>query len=54
VILGDHGMTDVKDVLLLNVLLRDAGFLRTDDEGKLLSYDALCHSTGLGAYVERF
>ncbi len=54
VILGDHGMTDVKDVLLLNVLLRDAGFLRTDDEGKLLSYDALCHSTGLGAYVELF
>ena len=52
VILGDHGMTDVRDVLLLNVLLRDAGFIQTDNENKLTSFDAICHSNGLSAYVE--
>ena len=52
VILGDHGMTDVQDVLLLNVLLRNAGFIRLDKDGKLTGFDALCHSNGLSAYVE--
>ena len=52
VILGDHGMTDVRDVLLLNVLLRQGGFLRTDAAGELTSFDAIAHSTGLGAYIE--
>ena len=52
VILGDHGMTDVRDVLLINVLLRQAGFLQINQEGKLAGYEALAHSTGLGAYVE--
>lgn len=52
VILGDHGMTDVRDVLHLNVLLRRAGFIRVDAQGNLADFDALAHSTGLGAYVE--
>lgn len=54
VILGDHGMTDVRDVLLLNVLLRREGFLRTDKAGTLTGFDAIAHSTGLGAYIELF
>lgn len=54
VILGDHGMTDVRDVLLLNVLLRKEGFIRTDEAGTLTGFDAIAHSTGLGAYVELF
>lgn len=52
VILGDHGQTDVRDVILINVLLRDAGFICTDSEGKLLDFDAIAHSTGLCAYIE--
>lgn len=52
VILGDHGQTDVRDALLINVLLREAGFLRVDGEGKLLDFDAIAHSTGLCVYVE--
>jgi len=52
VVLGDHGMTDVRDVLLLNVLLRDAGFIQTDREGNLTGFDVLSHSNGLSAYVE--
>jgi hypothetical protein len=52
VILGDHGMTDVRDALLLNVLLRKQGFLKTDGKGNIVEFDAVAHSTGLGAYVE--
>ena len=52
VILGDHGQTDVEDVLLINVLLRQAGFIRTDADGKVESFDAIAHSTGLCAYIE--
>lgn len=52
VILGDHGQTDIKDILHLNVLLRDAGFIRTRPDGSLIDYDAVIHSTGLAAYVE--
>ncbi len=52
VIVGDHGQTDIEDVLLLNVLLRQNGFLELDEEGEVLHFDAFCHSTGLGAYIE--
>lgn len=52
VILGDHGQTDIQDVVHLNVLLRDAGFIRVRPDGALESFDAVLHSTGLAAYVE--
>jgi len=52
VVLGDHGMTDIRDVLLLNVLLRDAGFIQIDHEGNLTGFDVLSHSNGLSAYLE--
>ena len=52
VILGDHGQTDIHEVIHLNVLLRDAGFIRVKKDGTLSSFDAIIHSTGLAAYVE--
>lgn len=52
IILGDHGQTDVRDVLHLNVLLRENGFIRVNADGTLQSFDAIIHSTGLAAYVE--
>ncbi len=52
VILGDHGQTDIRDVIHLNVLLRQAGFIRVGPDGKLESFEAVIHSTGLAAYVE--
>lgn len=52
VILGDHGQTDIQEVIHLNVLLRDNGFLRVGEDGSLESFDAILHSTGLAAYVE--
>jgi predicted AlkP superfamily pyrophosphatase or phosphodiesterase len=52
VILGDHGQTDIEEVLHLNVLLRENGFIRVSKNGTLESFDALLHSTGLAAYIE--
>ncbi len=52
VIVGDHGQTDVTDVLMLNVLFREKSFLQADETGKVTSFDAFCHSTGLAAYIE--
>ena len=54
VILGDHGQTDIEEVIHLNVLLREAGFIRVKEDGRLDSFDAVIHSTGLGAYVELY
>lgn len=52
VILGDHGQTDVEEVIHLNVLLRENGFIRLNEDGSLKDFDAVIHSTGLAAYVE--
>ena len=52
VILGDHGQTDIQDVIHLNILLRDAGFIRLNEDGTLQSYDAIAHSCALTAYIE--
>lgn len=51
VILGDHGQQDIKKNLNMNIVLRDAGFIRTDENGKLLSWDAYCHSASLSAWI---
>jgi predicted AlkP superfamily pyrophosphatase or phosphodiesterase len=51
VILGDHGQSDTEEVLQMNTLLENEGFLKSRD-GKLLSFDALCHSAGFSACIE--
>lgn len=51
-IIGDHGQTDVEDVLYINKLLADNGFIELSDNGDIKSYDALGHSTGLACLVE--
>ena len=52
VILGDHGQSDVDHVLHFNVALRDAGFIRVDQENQIIDYDAYCHSAALSAWIE--
>ncbi len=52
VIVGDHGQTDIQDILHLNVLLRENGFIRLNPDGTLQSFDAIVHSAALSAYVE--
>ncbi|MEA5050563.1 MAG: alkaline phosphatase family protein [Oscillospiraceae bacterium] len=52
VVLGDHGQTDVRDVLFINRLLADNGFIRTGADGGMTSFDAFAHSTGLACFIE--
>lgn len=52
VVLGDHGQTDINDVLFMNLLLKEHGFLQTDEAGNLVSFDAFCHSARLTAFIE--
>lgn len=51
-VLGDHGHTDVSDILLMNVLLKQNGFITTDEEGNVVDFDAFCHSNGLSGLIE--
>ncbi len=52
VVLGDHGQTDIIDRLYMNVLLKQNGFLQTDEDGKVTSFDVFCHSSELTAMIE--
>ncbi|MBQ6654948.1 MAG: alkaline phosphatase family protein [Erysipelotrichaceae bacterium] len=52
VIMGDHGQTDVEDVLEMNALLKEAGFIRCDGSGRITDCDCFAHSNGLSCYVE--
>ena len=52
VILGDHGQQDVQANLNMNLLLKENGFIRCDETGKLIDYDAYCHSASLSAWIQ--
>ncbi len=52
IIMGDHGQQDITKNLNVNVLLKNAGFIRTDENGKLIDYDAYCHSVSLSAWIQ--
>ena len=52
VIMGDHGQQDITMNLNMNVLLKNAGFIRTDENGKIIDWDAYCHSVSLSAWVQ--
>lgn len=52
VILGDHWQSDVDHVLHFNVALKNAGFIRVNENNELVDYDAYCHSAALSAWIE--
>ncbi len=52
IIMGDHGQTDVDDVLNLNKLFANEGLIRYDSEGNITSWDVYAHSCCLSCYVE--
>lgn len=52
VIMGDHGQTDIEDVLQMNTVLKKAGFIRTDENGQIVSWDAYAHSAALTCFIE--
>lgn len=52
VIIGDHGQADICHTLNMNLLLRDAGFIETDENDQLVRYDAYCHSASLSGWIQ--
>ena len=52
VIMGDHGQQDIAMNLNVNLLLKQAGFIRCDEEGRMVDYDAYCHSVSLSAWIQ--
>ncbi len=52
VIMGDHGQTNIDDVLNMNKVLYDAGFISCDDDGNIISCDAYAHSAALTCFIE--
>ncbi|MDD2592248.1 MAG: alkaline phosphatase family protein [Erysipelotrichaceae bacterium] len=51
-LIGDHGQTDIHDVLKINKLFVDNGFITLDKDGNIESYIAYGHSTGLACFIE--
>ena len=51
VVLSDHGQMEIKRILNLNVLMAEAGFIRTNENGDLLDWDAFIQSVGFSAHV---
>lgn len=51
VILSDHGQLNFSRRLHVNTLLRRGGFLKVNDEGTLVSWDAFSQSNGMSATI---
>ena len=52
IVMGDHGQTDVAQVINFNRVFQGAGLQRLDENGKLEAFDAYCHSTGGSGWIE--
>ncbi|MDN6198404.1 alkaline phosphatase family protein [Corynebacterium flavescens] len=51
VIVSDHGQLETLQHTNLNILFRDRGFLKTDEENNLLDWDIYLHSAGLSGQI---
>lgn len=52
VIIGDHGQTDIEDVLNMNKLFEQNGFIKANEKGEIVSADCYAHSAALTCFVE--
>ncbi len=52
VILGDHGHQDIKHYLNMNLLLKQKGLIRVNEQNQLMDYDAYCFSTCMSGWVK--
>ena len=48
---SDHGHLDIERVVSLNRFFQDHGLQRADETGRVLEYDAYCHSGSLSAQI---
>ncbi len=51
VVLSDHGQLNINRRICPNVYLADKGYIKVDENGKLISWDAFIQSCGLSAQV---
>ena len=51
VVLSDHGHLEIKRVICPNVVFADRGLIKTDEKGKILSWDAYIKSAALSGQV---
>ena len=51
IVVSDHGQLNINRRISPNVFLADKGYIKVDEDGKLLSYDAFIQSAGLSAQV---
>ncbi|WP_080791858.1 alkaline phosphatase family protein [Corynebacterium pacaense] len=51
IMVSDHGQLETVQHTNLNILFRDRGFLETDAENNLLSWDVYLHSSGLSGQI---
>lgn len=51
VVLSDHGQLGITRRLSPNVFLADKGYIKLDDKGELVSWDAFSKSCGLSAHI---
>lgn len=51
VILGDHGHVNIQKVFNLNILLKKYGFIRVDETGSVIDYDAYSFSAGFSTHI---
>lgn len=52
VIVGDHGQTNILEVLNMNTLLAENGFIRLDENNNIVYCDCFAHSAALTCYIE--
>ena len=52
VILGDHGQSDAVQNINFNLLLKENGFITTDENNNLVDWEAYCHSASMSAWIE--
>jgi predicted AlkP superfamily pyrophosphatase or phosphodiesterase len=51
IILGDHSSLDENKIICLNVILKDKGYIKLSDNGKVIDYKAIIKSCDGSAYV---
>jgi predicted AlkP superfamily pyrophosphatase or phosphodiesterase len=47
IVSGDHGFSRVHAIIQPNVILRDGGWLKTDDRGRITEWQAASHATAI-------
>lgn len=52
VILGDHGQQNIEQNINFNLLLKEKGFITTDENNQLVHWDAYCHSASMSGWIQ--